>query len=676
MMHRELRRARARGRLRRHAPLAIGLGALLIISGCGRHPPPTAAGPTVARGGPKGAPWSGAPLRGNDPASLRTYLQSVEEVKPTKFKVEWNPATVAIDKAAALRSLRGVSHDGTMITLAADEPAVAKLKPGSIIWIWDIAVRKVDSVQTFGDVTRVHTSVVALTEAMPNAEIEFETPLKLENYYPHRQVEAPAPATGAFRWRRRTRPDFLLAGLADLPPEQLPDPDAVDDKADDDWYDEGMSANGYTGTKNGWTYSIGYQTRPAGISVELQARKGDDVGGGSDGGKDLIPEYKAIETSRQEIHDAIEKAQQEMRDEEKGIRDADADFQQQMAQLLQDQANRNNPRYNGPHPPPQVNEYGHPITDQAAQQRLRDQWQKKHDLELKKLQATEQILGEWRIKKDELEARKRALKVAQGVAKQLWEIASDNLDARIRGRVDLDGFAAGASLAFTNGDIDLAATHFRNLNGKAYVQLIGRLGKPGNESTKIPVMHVPVSFNVPIPVGGIPFVVQVGGDFLLTLALSGMNASLAADGQVGFKGDGGFTYAKGKASYDTSFSSSEPQITNHQGMSPGVSAVVLGVQLPRLGMGLGVFGVSSVAFVDVVNVITMTQSGSVGAGMLTPMCKRITYNSVGHVGVQTDVIPLPFGATEKIEGQLSGKREIFNVSKETLDPPVKGCEIH
>jgi len=677
-MHGDLIRARARGRFRRHAPLAIGVGVLLVINGCGRSSdhPPAAAEPAVAPNAPKGAPWSGTPLRGNDPASLRAYLQSVEEVKPTKFKVEWNPATVAIDKAAALRSLRGVSHDGSMITLAADEPAVAKLKPGSIIWIWDIAVRKVDSVQTVGGVARVHTSVVALTEAMPNAEIEFETPLKLQNYYPHRQVEAPTPGPGALHWRRRTMPGFLLAGLTDLPPEQLPDPDAYDDSAEDDWYDEGMTANGFTADKNGWTYSIGYRTRPAGITVELQARKGDDVGGDSGGGKNLIPEYKAIENSRQEMHDAIEKAQQEMRDEEKGIRDTDADFQQQMAQLVQDQANRKDPRYDGPRPPPQVNEYGHPITDQAAQQRLRDQWQKKHDLELKKLQVTEQILGEWRIKKDELEARKRALKVAQGVAKQLWDIASDNLDARIRGRVDLDGFAAGASLAFTNGDIDLAATHFRNLNGKAYVQLIGRLGKPGNESTKIPVMHVPVSFNVPIPVGGIPFVVQVGGDFLITLALSGMNASLAVDGQVGFKGDGGFTYAKGKASYDTSFGSSPPQITNYQGMSPGVSAVVLGVQLPRLGMGLGVFGVSSVAFVDVVNVITMTQSGSVGAAMLTPLCKRITYNSVGHVGVQTNVIPLPFGAAEKIEGQLSGKREIFNVTTEKLDPPVKGCEIH
>jgi hypothetical protein len=619
------------------------------------------------------APWAGVPLRGNNQAALRAYLASVEEVKPTKFKVEWNPATVAIDKAAAMRSLRSVSHDGSTFALSSAEPAVAKLKPGSILWIWDIAIRKVDSVETFGDVTRVHTTEVRLTEAMPNAEIEFQAPVKLQNYYPQRLVETSTPQSVA-RWRRRSA-GFLQVSLADLPPEDLPDPNALSDQVDDDWYDAGMIANGYTGTKGGWTYSVGYHMRSAGITVELQARKGDVDDGGDTGGKtDLIPEYKAIEVSRKEIHDGIDKAEQELRDEEKGVRQTDTDFQQQMGQLQQDQANRNNPAYNGPGLPPQVNEYGHPITDQAAQQRLRDQWQKKHDLEMKKLQASEQILGEWRIKKDQLEARKRALKAAAGVAKQLFDVVSDNFDARFRARVDLDGFAAAASLGFANGDIDLAATHFKNLNGEVRAQFVGRLGAPGNQASKIPVMHVPVQFNVPMPVGGIPFVVQVGADFLITIALSGMHATMTAEGRVNFSGDSGFTYAKGNANYDSSFKSTEPRIGEVRGVSPGVSAVVLGVQLPRLGLGLGVFGVSSVAYVDVVNVITMTQAGSVGAGLL-PACKRITYNAIGHVGIETNIVPLPFASTEKITNALTQKREIFNTSKETLDPPVKGCQL-
>jgi hypothetical protein len=629
--------------------------------------------------------WAGVPLRGNSTEALRAYLNSVEEIKPKRFEVQWNPATVAIDKAAALRSLRTVSRDGSTFTFASDEPAVGKLKPGSILWVWDIAVRKVDSVETLGAVTHVHTSVVTLTEAMPNAQIEFETPVKLQNYYPQRKIEPPVQSTArrhspppGFRYVLFTEPaPGEQPGGNDpttLPPENLPDPDSPQDSDDDDWYDEGMSADGFNGTKNGWAYSVGYRVRPGGITVELQARKGD-LEGGESGQHSLIPEYKAIEKDRGEIHKGIEQAEQEIKEEEKGVRETDQEFEQEMKQLLDDQANRKDPNYTGPTLPRQVNKYGEPITDKAAQQLLKDKWQKKHDVEIQKLQAKEQILGEWRIKKDQLEARKRALKVAKGVATQLYQIADDNFDARLRGRVDLDGFTIGANLGFVNGDIDVAATHFKNLNGTVQAEMIGRLGKAGNEATKIPVMHVPVEFNVPIPVGGVPFVVQLGSDFLITLSLSGMHASLTAQGQVAFKGDSGLTYAKGKANYDSSFSTSgDPQITNYKGMSPGVSAVVLAIQLPRVGLGLGVFGVSSVAYMDVINVITMTQAGVVGAGLL-PQCKRMTYNAVGHVGVETNVIPLPFVDTSSVAGALTTKKEIFNTTTQKLDPPVKACEI-
>ena len=449
--------------------------------------------------------------------------------------------------------------------------------------------------------TRVHTREVALTEAMPNAQIEFEAPLKLQNYFPQRKIEPPGPATA----RRHNRAPGLMYVLltqpapgeqpggddpSALPPENLPDPDSPQDNDDDDWYDEGMTADGFNGTKNGWAYSVGYRVRPGGITVELQARKGDLEGGSASGTHDLVPEYKAIENQREEIHKSITQAEQDIKEEEKGVTQTDQDFQQQMKQLLADQANRKDPNYAGPTLPRQVNKYGEPITDPAAQQLLKDQWQKKHDVEIQKLQAKEQILGEWRIKKDQLEARKRALKIAKGVAAQLFQIADDNFDARVRGKVDLDGFTISENLGFVNGDVDVAATHFRNLNGKVQAQMIGRLGKPGNEATKIPIMHVPVQFNVPIPVGGVPFVVQLGSDFLITLALSGMHASMTVEGQVAFKGDSGLTYAKGKANYDSSFSTSEdPQITNHQGNSPGVSAVVLAVQMPACGLGLGVF---------------------------------------------------------------------------------------
>jgi hypothetical protein len=103
---------------------------------------------------------------------------------------------------------------------------------------------------------------------------------------------------------------------------------------------------------------------------------------------------------------------------------------------------------------------------------------------------------------------------------------------------------------------------------------------------------------------------------------------------------------------------------------------VLGVQLPRIGFGLGITGVaSSVAYFDVVHVLTMTQAGSIGAG-LAPRCQRMTYNAIGHVGVQTSVLLIPVAAIQKwASDKLSAKKEVFNTNKEVLDPPVKACQI-
>src|SRR6185312_8801751 len=162
--------------------LAPGLALLVLaLTSCARHgaPAPVATGSpaTGAVTGPSGGaapPWAGHVLRGSDPQALRQYLLTVREVKPIRFHVRWNPATVAIDKQAALRSLRSVSHDGSTFVFAASEPAVGRLKAGSILWVWDLAVRKVDRVTTVAGMTRVHTIPVTLTEAIPDADIEFD----------------------------------------------------------------------------------------------------------------------------------------------------------------------------------------------------------------------------------------------------------------------------------------------------------------------------------------------------------------------------------------------------------------------------------------------------------------------------------------------------------------------
>ena len=123
-------------------------------------------------------------------------------------------------------------------------------------------------------------------------------------------------------------------------------------------------------------------------------------------------------------------------------------------------------------------------------------------------------------------------------------------------------------------------------------------------------------------------------------------------------------------------SGDEPQISSHTGWSPGASGALLGVQLPRIGLGLGMFGASSVAYFDVVHVLTITNGANVVIGPM-PHCSRFTYAAVGHIGIDTQVVPIPIDVVaDRIKDALSPKKEVFNKEYELLDPPKKGCVIH
>src|SRR6185437_917098 len=255
--------------------LAPGFAVLaLALASCARHGAPASGTPAAPGTGAVSAstagavpPWAGHALRGSDPQALRQYLLTVREVKPTRFHVRWNPATVAIDKQAALRSLRSVSHDGSTFVFAASEPAVGRLKAGSILWVWDLAIRKVDRVTTAGGMTRVHTIPIALNEAIPDADIEFDARAPLSQFMlsqrpadmappgaaaapagaPAAHPAAPAPTSDARRSGRLRPVLYQPDGAGNPPPDPQANPDQqnqdnpdsnTNDDADDDADDE------------------------------------------------------------------------------------------------------------------------------------------------------------------------------------------------------------------------------------------------------------------------------------------------------------------------------------------------------------------------------------------------------------------------------------------------------
>jgi len=664
--------------------------ALLVLNGCSKPGSPSAPeGGAPQAGPPPGSTLAiaGQMFTGEDPAAIRAYLQTVKEIKPARFEVEWNPATVAISREEAIRSLRSISHDGGTFRLASSEPVVGKLKPGSILWIWDIAVRKVDRLEIEDDVTVVHTISVPLTEALTNAQIEFEAPVSLANYYiDRRPPPSPrppaAPPTTRVSGSWRFMPVGLNPDTPAQPQDQNPD-DSVAQNDNEDTTEAGTPAGGgFTGKIKGFDFSLGYRTRPEGVSLTLEARKGgeggDETGDTRSEGEDKIKEkFKELTEEAKTAGEEARKAQKEVDSLQAGLTQLEAAYQHDVEQAKADAAARSNPDFQGPKPPVPTNSNGVPLTLQGQIDRLTDVYNKQRSTEISKIHADLKVRNEAQKRKMDADEQRKRLADLGGVAKKLYEIASDNLDVRFRAKVDLDNFAVNGAMSIKDGKLKDAVAQFKQVNGNIAVSFIGRFGKAGNGAVKVPVVNIPVAFNVPFPIGGLPFVIQLGSDFLVNVFLTGKNAAMHFDGTYAFNGSQGVRATNGATTEEGSMTGGTPEIKDSAGMSPGVSGLVLGVQVPRLGFGFGVVGMSSVAYFDVVNVVTMTNSAAVAAGMLAPPCRRVSLNSVGHVGISTNIVPWPIPyVADKINNALSTKpKEVFNHQKVVLDPPIKACEI-
>ena len=117
--------------------------AVLLLAGCSKRTTQETP-PAAAQQPARPATFNAHMMLGADQAAIRSYLQSVHEVKPKKFEVQWSADTVPVSREEVLRSLRAVSRDGNSYSFASSEPVVQKLQPGRIVWIWELTVARID----------------------------------------------------------------------------------------------------------------------------------------------------------------------------------------------------------------------------------------------------------------------------------------------------------------------------------------------------------------------------------------------------------------------------------------------------------------------------------------------------------------------------------------------------
>ena len=651
--------------MNRSCVLTAGAVLCLVLSACYRRPSEQGATPAG-----ESSPTTGFHeqfARGTDQAGIRAYLGSVRPLQPRRFEVTWSADTVRVSREEASRSLLRVSRDGTTFTFASSEPIVSQLTTGKVVWIWGIAIRRIGKVVRGAGVTLVHTSDVPLSEAMTHSDIEFDSPLDFGGAYAiARPAPAAAPAAAAQVARAPSalrsagvRPrSFLMPvrydetpeGLDARPQEEGSPGDAADLKGVEESDTVVATRDGYTGKTAGFEYSLAYKVSGSKLAFELQARKEDEEPAGAGESNEMLRD------ERHEFFEAVHEQQQ-------AEHEADEAYERQnelTAELADIKA------FEDSVPPAEPNAKLGKLDKQALETL------KKYDEAERQHAQQKYDAAEAKVKAAQDKARKLAM--AGAIAKQVFYILSDNLDIRFRTRVELSKAAIAAAVRLSPGSNAGTTVSFKDLSGKIDLEVVARMGLSGNGGVSIPVTHIPLVFNIPLVINGVPFIVQVGTDFLVKIALAGRHAAHHFHAQFNFNGTAGFTTSAASQS-DTNFnlSGGEPEVQATEASSPGVSGTVVAVQIPRLGMGVGVFGAAALGYVDQVVVLTMTNGA--GVATLNPACKRYTLDRIAHVGADvTTVLPIP--VVQQMLQLLSWKKEVWRAKQWIrVEPDIAMCRI-
>jgi hypothetical protein len=653
--------------------LLVALATVALLAGCKRGQQSTSRPAEQSAKPPVGSTLAiaGRMLSGADQTTIRSYLQTVQEVKPKKFSVQWSPDTVPVSREEAMRSLQRINEDGSLFTFASSEPIVAQLAPGRILWIWNIAIRRVDSVDTFGDVTVVHTKPVALNEALPQADIEFETQANLGTAYGGLRQHPPKRPAPQKTSSVIQRPPYRVVALNMHGPDepdakqQQPDQENSPPPPENDEDDYGVVAateDGYNGKIAGFEYSLQYKVLPSHVTFEMEARKEEEGGGAGESNethRDQHDEYMELVAERRETLHQASMSYARVLQLNQAIDAANRELANKEGKTL-----AGSPPSLGPHAPSPNASPDTARLYNSIKQYNEEKEQAYKDYEKREKQAEEE------------EIKMKARAAAGALAKQVFYIISDNLDVRFRGKMDLDRAAFSGNIQTAGGAVKQFAAHFSDMKGKVEMEFVGRLGQPGNGAVSVPIVNVPAVMNVPVPVAGIPFVLQFGGNFMVKLFLAGNHATQHFSTHFEFGGGAGLDSTTKGTDSEGNLSTSDPQIEDKTALSPGTSGLVLAIQLPRVGLGLGFLGPSAMAYMDLVHVLTMTNSAAVAT--LNPPCQRFTLDTIGSVGVDVNVMPIPIPLVHYVASKaLSQRKEVWRRSPpwKYINPNIAMCRL-
>jgi hypothetical protein len=237
-------------------------------------------------------------------------------------------------------------------------------------------------------------------------------------------------------------------------------------------------------------------------------------------------------------------------------------------------------------------------------------------------------------------------------------------EVNVSGYIDAGDTSGGISL--NGGRVTHTNISIKSLVEHAHITYTVSRGDGSAAGGDPPVFHVPIGLDYTIP-GEIPIYLKVQVGLLVKLGVSSKNAVIHGGVDLNTAGSDTITQSgKSVSGSETGDSISGTILTQSDGGVPpseslAPSGVVVAVQLPKLGIGLGFTSANGIGYVDLVSSIGQTVGGSL-AGML---CSSYDVDLTIGAGLEAQVGLGKFGLS-----LASPKKILYEKKAQTHDP---GC---
>jgi hypothetical protein len=240
------------------------------------------------------------------------------------------------------------------------------------------------------------------------------------------------------------------------------------------------------------------------------------------------------------------------------------------------------------------------------------------------------------------------------------------LSAEINFSGFIDTGDASGGVTLNGGRVTHTDIAIKSLVEHAHITYTVSRGEGSSTGGDPPVFHVPIGLDYTIP-GEIPIYLKLQVGLLLKLGVSSKNATIHGGVDINTHGSDTVTdNGKTVTGSETGDSITGNILTqSNGGVPPSISlapsGVVVAVQLPKVGIGLGFTSANGIAFVDVVSAIGQTVGGAVG-GML---CSSYDVDITINAGLEAQV-----GLGKLGLSLASPKKLLYEKKGQTRDP---GC---